>query len=133
MPLKPNVATLNEIKIQKDLVDQTITTFFKAPKSFTGEDMVEISFHGGNAVINSFLDSFKKFKNARLAEPGEFTRRSFENNKLDLTQVEAISDLVNSETELQRKQAYNQLEGSFSKKTIEIYEKIKFTSLAVKT
>ena len=51
MPTEPNVATLNEIKTQKDLVDQTITTFFKAPKSFTGEDMVEITIHGSNAVI----------------------------------------------------------------------------------
>ena len=126
MPTTPNKAKLNKIKaIDGTTIDQTITTYFKAPKSYTGENMVEISLHGGDAVIKKFIDSFKKFKNVRLANPGEFTRRSFENNKLDLTQVEAIADLVNSETELQRKQAYNQLEGGLSSKTQKIYNKLK--------
>ena len=80
--------------------------------------------HGGNAVINKFINVFKKNKRARLAEPGEFTRRSFENNKLDLTQVEAIADLVNAETEYQRKQAYSQLEGNLTVKTKEIYDEL---------
>ena len=119
-------STLNKLITRTgDVIDQTITTYYKAPKSFTGEDMVEISMHGGNAVINKFIDVFKKNKRTRLAEPGEFTRRSFENNKLDLTQVEAIADLVNAETEYQRKQAYSQLEGNLTIKTKEIYNELK--------
>ena len=125
MPTKPNTSTLNKLITKTgDVIDQTITTYYKAPKSFTGEDMVEISMHGGNAVINKFIDVFKKNKKTRLAEPGEFTRRSFENNKLDLTQVEAISDLVNAETEYQRKQAHSQLEGNLTLKTKEIYSEL---------
>jgi tRNA modification GTPase len=126
MPTKPNTSTLNKLITHTgDVIDQTITTYYKAPKSFTGEDMVEISMHGGNAVINKFIEVFKKNKSTRLAEPGEFTRRSFENNKLDLTQVEAIADLVNAETEYQRKQAYGQLEGNLTIKTKEIYNELK--------
>ncbi len=125
MPTKPNSSNLNKLITQTgDVIDQTITTYYKAPKSFTGEDMVEISMHGGNAVINKFINVFKKNKRARLAEPGEFTRRSFENNKLDLTQVEAIADLVNAETEYQRKQAYSQLEGNLTVKIKEIYDEL---------
>ena len=126
MPTTPNKSTLNKlITSTGEIIDQTITTYYKAPKSFTGEDIVEISLHGGNAVINKFINVFKKNKDTRLAEPGEFTRRSFENNKLDLTQVEAISDLVNAETEIQRKQAYSQLEGNLTTKTKKIYQELK--------
>jgi len=125
MPTKPNTSTLNKlITSTGDVIDQTITTYYKAPKSFTGEDMVEISMHGGNAVINKFIDVFKKNKRTRLAEPGEFTRRSFENNKLELTQVEAIADLVNAETEYQRKQACGLLGGKLTIKTKEIYNEL---------
>jgi tRNA modification GTPase len=126
MPKKPNIATISEIKTEKGLVvDQTITTFYKSPKSFTGEDMVEISTHGSNAVIKKIFEIFSKNKKMRLATPGEFTRRSFENNKLDLTQVEAIADLVNAETEIQRKQAISHLSGSFYKSSNEIFENLK--------
>ena len=128
MPTKANISTLNKLITRTgDVIDQTITTYYKAPKSYTGEDMVEISMHGGSATINKFIDIFKKNKKTRLAEPGEFTRRSFENNKLDLTQVEAIADLVNAETEYQRKQAYSQLEGKLTLKTKEIYNELKNT------
>ncbi len=126
MPAKPNTSSLNKLVTRNgDVIDQTITTYYKAPKSFTGEDMVEISMHGGSAVINKFIEVFKKNKKTRLAEPGEFTRRSFENNKLDLTQVEAIADLVNAETEYQRKQASGLLEGNLTIKTKEIYNDLK--------
>ncbi len=126
MPTTPNKSTLNKLITHSgDIIDQTITTYYKAPKSFTGEDMIEVSLHGGNAVINKFINIFTKNKCTRLAEPGEFTRRSFENNKLDLTQVEAIADLVNSETEIQRKQAYSQLEGNLTNKTKKIHQELK--------
>ena len=129
MPKKPNIATFNEIKTKDDqTIDQTITTFYKAPKSFTGEDMVEISVHGSNAVIKKILNILSKNKKGRLAKPGEFTRRAFENNKLDLTQVEAIADIVNAETEMQRKQAISHLSGYFFKSTKKIFESLKKTS-----
>ena len=128
MPTKPNIATFNKIKTEDgQTVDQTITTFFKAPKSFTGEDMVEISIHGSNAVIKKILNILSQNKKARLATPGEFTRRAFENNKLDLTQVEAIADIVNAETEMQRKQAISHLSGHFFKSTKNIFENLKKT------
>ena len=126
MPTEPNMATFNEIRTKDgQTIDQTITTFFKAPKSFTGEDMVEISIHGSNAVIKKIINILSKNKRARLATPGEFTRRAFENNKLDLTQVEAIADIVNAETEMQRKQAISHLSGHFFKSTKDIFENLK--------
>jgi tRNA modification GTPase len=126
MPKRSNRATLNEIKSEKGLIiDQTITTFYKSPKSFTGENMVEIATHGSNAVIKKIFEALSKNKKMRLAMPGEFTRRAFENNKLDLTQVEAIADLVNAETEIQRKQAMSHLSGIFSKTTKKIFEDLK--------
>jgi tRNA modification GTPase len=126
MPKKPNIATLNEIRSETGLtIDQTITTFYKSPKSFTGEDMVEIASHGGNAVIKRIFEIFSKNKEMRLATPGEFTRRAFENNKLDLTQVEAIADLVDAETEVQRRQAISHLSGNFYKSTKKIFEDLK--------
>ena len=126
MPKKPNLSTLNNvIDSGGHLIDQTITTYFKAPKSFTGEDMVELSLHGGNAVIKKIIEVLLKDKKTRIATPGEFTRRAFENNKLDLTQVEAIADIVNAETEMQRKQAINHLSGGFFKETKKIFEDLK--------
>tara|TARA_Y100000590_G_scaffold429136_1_gene541341 strand:+ start:363 stop:1670 length:1308 start_codon:yes stop_codon:yes gene_type:complete len=124
-PKKPNKATLNKIYSKKNgTIDQSITTYYKSPKSYTGEDMVEISVHGGSAVINEIISLIGKAKNTRQALPGEFTRRAFENNKLDLAQVEAVSDLVNAETEHQRKQAYNQLEGTQSYDLQKIHSKL---------
>jgi len=126
MPKTPNMATLNEIKTEKGLtIDQTITTFYKSPKSFTGEDMVEIASHGSNAVIKKIFEIFSKKKEMCLATPGEFTRRAFENNKLDLTQVEAIADLVDAETEIQRRQAISHLSGSFFKSSKKIFNELK--------
>ena len=126
MPTEANMATFNEIRTKDgQTIDQTITTFFKAPKSFTGEDMVEVSIHGSNAVIKKIINILSKNKRLRLATPGEFTRRAFENNKLDLTQVEAIADIVNAETEMQRKQAINHLSGHFFKSTKNIFENLK--------
>ena len=81
MPKKNNMATLNDIKSEKGLaIDQTITTFYKSPKSFTGEDVVEIATHGGKAVIKTIFEIFSKHPEMRLASPGEFTRWAFENN-----------------------------------------------------
>ncbi|SVE63992.1 uncharacterized protein METZ01_LOCUS516846, partial [marine metagenome] len=90
MPIQSNTAVVNKITTTlNEKIDETVTVFYKSPKSYTGEDMVEISVHGGSAIIKKTLKTLGEFKNCRLAEPGEFTRRAFENNKLDLTQVEA--------------------------------------------
>ena len=126
MPKKANISIFNEIKTEEgEILDQTITTFFKEPKSFTGEDMVEVAIHGGPAVIKKILSMLSKTSGLKLAFPGEFTRRAFENNKLNLTQVEAIADIVSAETEMQRKQAISHLSGHFFKLTKDIFENIK--------
>ena len=99
---KTNFATLNNLIDGKSVVDQTLTTFFKSPKSYTGEDMVEISCHGSISVINKITETLLK-KQIRLAEPGEFTKRALMNDKLSVLEAETINDLVNAETENQRK------------------------------
>jgi tRNA modification GTPase len=126
MPKKANTSIFNEIKTEEgETLDQSITTFFKEPKSFTGEDMVEVAVHGGPAIIKKILSMLSKTSGLKLAFPGEFTRRAFENNKLNLTQVEAIADIVSAETEMQRKQAISHLSGNFFKLTKNIFENIK--------
>lgn len=77
---------------------------FLGPRSFTGEDSFELHVHGGIAVINSVLTALGSIPKLRMAEPGEFTRRAFFNGKLDLTEVEGLADLLQAETEVQRKQ-----------------------------
>ena len=80
--------------------------YFPAPNSFTGDDLAEFHIHGSNAVIHIFK-SLSEQDNCRLAEPGEFTKIAFQNNKIDLLEAESIGDLIHSETELQRQQAIN--------------------------
>ena len=97
------------------LIDHALILFFKAPHSFTGEDVVELQTHGGRAVASAVTEVLSALPQFRLAEPGEFTRRAFENGKMDLTEAEAIADLVHAETEAQRKQALRQMEGALGK------------------
>lgn len=97
-----------------DLIDHALVIPFKGPASFTGEDVVEYHLHGSAAVIEAFLSALKKQPGHRLAEPGEFTRRAFESGKLDLTEAEAIADLIDAETQAQRQQALLQIEGALS-------------------
>ncbi len=113
-PKKTRTTTLSTIIDGKNKIDNAICVIYKAPNSYTGEDMVELSLHGGSAVIKKMLEILKKQKDSRLAEKGEFTKRSLLNNKLDLNQVEGIADIINSETEAQRKQAFMQLQGKLS-------------------
>ncbi len=91
-------------------IDRGIILFFAGPSSFTGEDVVEILLHGGRAVVASVLDALSTLQ-CRLAEPGEFARRAFENGKIDLTEAEGIADLIDAETEAQRVQAVAQAGG----------------------
>lgn len=97
------------------LIDKALVLPFKGPASFTGENVVEYHLHGSSAVIAAFLSALGDIPHHRLAEPGEFTRRAFENEKLDLTEAEAVADLINAETEAQRLQALSQMEGGLSK------------------
>jgi len=93
-------------------LDDALVLWFVAPASFTGEDVAELHIHGGPAVIDGVLAALSGLEGLRLAEPGEFTRRAFENGKLDLTQVEGLADLIEAETEAQHKQALLQSEGA---------------------
>jgi len=93
------------------LLDHALVLGFKGPHSFTGEDVVEFHVHGGMAVIESVFDAISYLPDVRLAEPGEFSRRAFENGKMDLTEVEGLADLIDAETEAQKHQAVRQMQG----------------------
>ena len=94
-----------------EVLDDGLGLWFPAPKSFTGEDVAEFHLHGGRAVEAAITEALRGLEGLRLAEPGEFTRRAFENGKFELTAAEGLADLVNAETEAQRRQARRQLEG----------------------
>jgi tRNA modification GTPase len=94
------------------LIDRGILLWFKAPASFTGEDVVEFQLHGGRAIMDAVLDACAHIAGLRAAERGEFTRRAVENAKLDLTQAEALADLIDADTAAQRGQALQQLDGA---------------------
>ena len=106
------------------LMDDGILLWFPGPDSYTGEDLVEFHVHGSNAIISLFLDVLSKQKNCRLAEPGEFTKLSFQNDKIDLLEAESIGDLIDSETELQRQQAVKMVQGNASKYYNSLREKL---------
>ena len=86
------------------LIDEGLLLLFPSPNSFTGDNLAEFHVHGSNAVIAQFLKVLSEQSNCRLAEPGEFTKIAFQNNKIDLLEAESIGDLIHSETELQRQQ-----------------------------
>jgi tRNA modification GTPase len=94
-----------------EAIDEALAIWFPGPRSETGEDMAELQVHGGHAVIAAVLDALGAIEGCRLAEPGEFTRRAFENGRLDLTEVEGLADLVAAETPAQRRHAFRQLKG----------------------
>ncbi|MBT3358010.1 MAG: tRNA uridine-5-carboxymethylaminomethyl(34) synthesis GTPase MnmE [Rhodospirillales bacterium] len=94
-----------------EALDDALAVLFSRPRSFTGEDVVEFHVHGGRAVVAGVLDALGGMEGLRLAEPGEFTRRAFENNKMDLTAAEGLADLVAAETAAQRRQALHQMGG----------------------
>ena len=90
--------------------------WFPGPESYTGEDMAEIHVHGGKAIVLALQNELSKIENFRLAEPGEFTKIAFQNGKLNLLKAESVSDLISSETELQRQQAIKIMSGKSSDK-----------------
>lgn len=108
----PRHAALRDIgPPHRALLDRGLVLFFEGPASFTGEDMAEFHVHGSRAVIAELIEAVLSLPGTRLAEPGEFARRAFENGKLDLRQLEGLADLVNAETRCQREQALLQAQG----------------------
>lgn len=107
----------------QNALDQVLVSYFKSPKSYTGEDVIEINCHGGNVSTREILELVLK-NGARLAEPGEFTKRAFLNGKLDLTQAEAVIELINSKSDKESKASYKQLEGLLGAKIKEIKQGI---------
>ena len=92
-------------------IDDAVVLWFPGPASATGEDVAEFHVHGGRAVLAALFAALAALENVRAAEPGEFTRRAFENGKLDLTEAEGLDDLIHADTDRQRRQALRQLKG----------------------
>ena len=115
---KERVASLKKIVNPNtgEMIDEGIIIWFKGPNSYTGEDMGELHVHGSKAVVQEILNVIDEFHNCRLAEPGEFTKLAFQNNKINLLKAESIGDLIVAETELQRKQAMRIMSGQSAKK-----------------
>ena len=103
---------------------ESILLWFPKPNSYTGDDLAEFHVHGSNAVINSFLKVLSEQEDCRLAEPGEFTKLAFQNDKMDLVKAESIGDLIHAETELQRQQAIQLVQGNASNYYNELREKL---------
>ncbi|MBS1927356.1 MAG: tRNA uridine-5-carboxymethylaminomethyl(34) synthesis GTPase MnmE [Bacteroidetes bacterium] len=117
------------LKEGENVIDEVVISLFRAPKSYTGEDVVEISGHGSPFVLQQILETCIR-SGARLARPGEFTQRAFLNGKMDLTQAEAVADLIASNTAASQKTALHAIRGGFSNKLRELRERlIKFSAL----
>jgi tRNA modification GTPase len=110
-----------------EIIDEVLISFFKSPKSFTGEDIAEISVHASPFIVKKILEILSEIKNCRFAEAGEFSKRAFLNGKLDLVQAEAIPDLIAAETAAQHRQALQQLDGKLG----EIYENWRFRLIEI--
>lgn len=111
----PRIAALRTVRtVDGQFLDRALVLTFPGPRSFTGEDCAELHLHGGRAVVTAVLNSLAGFNNARLAEAGEFSRRAFENGKMDLVEVEGLADLLAAETEMQRRLASEQASGNLS-------------------
>jgi tRNA modification GTPase len=110
---EPRKAALARVRdpASGEVIDEALALWFPAPRSETGEDVAELQLHGGQAVIAGVLDALGRIEGCRPAEAGEFTRRAFENGRLDLTAVEGLADLIAAETPAQRRLAFRQLKG----------------------
>ena len=108
----PRMATRALLRdVGQQPIDDAVVLWFPGPASATGEDVAEFHVHGGRAVLAALFAALAGFENVRAAEPGEFTRRAFENGKLDLTEAEGLDDLIHADTDRQRRQALRQLKG----------------------
>jgi tRNA modification GTPase len=114
---QPRLAAVRELRDPGtgELLDEALVVRFDSPASSTGEDIVEFQCHGGRAVVDSLLAALRSLEGLRLAQPGEFTRRAFENGRIDLTEAEGLADLIEAETETQRKAALALAEGGLRK------------------
>jgi len=121
--IKSHTVTYGHIVDDGKVVDEVLTVVMFAPKTYTREDIVEINCHGGIRVANSVLNTLIK-NGADMALPGEFTKRAFINGRIDLSQAEAVIDLINAKTELSKRASINRLEGRLSKKIRDIREEI---------
>lgn len=114
--LTPRVATYTGFHdANQEVIDQGIALYFKAPHSFTGEDVVEFQGHGGPVIMDMLLEAILQIKSVRLARPGEFSEQAFLNDKLDLAQAEAIADLIDASSKQAARSAVRSLQGDFSK------------------
>ena len=114
--LTPRVATYTGFHdANQEVIDQGIALYFKAPNSFTGEDVVEFQGHGGPVIMDMLLEAILQIKSVRLARPGEFSEQAFLNDKLDLAQAEAIADLIDASSKQAARSAVRSLQGDFSK------------------
>lgn len=131
--LSPRLATYGPFyEIDGRVIDEGIALYFKAPHSFTGEDILELQGHGGPVILEQLLKCCLNL-GARLAKPGEFSERAFLNDKLDLAQAEAIADLINASSEQAAKSALNSLRGEFSNKIHELLEELTYLRVFVES
>ncbi len=123
---EPRMATKRKFKkiSNNELIDEGILIWFPGPRSYTGEDMAEFHVHGSRAVIEAMHLSISKIDGCRLAEPGEFTKIAFQNEKINLLEAESISDLISSETEMQRQQAIKIMSGQSSNKFNQLRQRL---------
>lgn len=122
--LSPRVALYcSFINRQNEVIDTGLMLYFKGPHSFTGEDIVEFQAHGSPFVLDNLLNECVAL-GARLARPGEFSERAFLNDRIDLTQAEAIADLIHASSQTAARMAIRSLQGDFSKKINELNEKL---------
>ena len=127
LPARTGVTALHDHRI-----DEVVVTYFQKPHSYTTDDIIEISAHGSPVVLRHIVE-LALADGARLAEPGEFTMRAFLNGRLDLTQAEAVRDLIDSQTLFQAKVAAQQLEGALSKRLKPIKQKLSRTDRAARS
>jgi tRNA modification GTPase len=129
--LQPRLASFCSFyKLDNELVDQGLMLYFKAPNSFTGEDVIEIQAHGSPVVLDILIKE-SVVLGARLARPGEFSERAFLNDKIDLTQAEAIADLIQASSQTAARMAFRTLQGDFSKKINQLNEELIYLRLYV--
>lgn len=127
--MQPNSIKFGRIFQQNELIDEVLVSVFKAPHSFTGEDMVEIACHGSSFIQQQILQLLIQ-QGCQLAQPGEFTRRAFLNGKMDLSQAEAVADLIAAQSASSHRVAMNQMRGGFSKELAVLRDKLlEFTAL----
>ncbi|MFO1243410.1 MAG: tRNA uridine-5-carboxymethylaminomethyl(34) synthesis GTPase MnmE [Rickettsiales bacterium] len=122
----PRIATLATLRNPetKEILDNALLFWFPAPRSYTGEDTIELHLHGGRAIREEILSLLSGISEFRLAEPGEFSKQAFFNGKMDLLQAEAIADLIEAETSAQKRQALQQMHGDFSKLCLSLRQRL---------